>query len=177
MAFEVPVIETERLILRDQRLEDFPAFVEMWAHPDVTRYTTGKPLSREEAWVKFARMSGVWALTGYGFWALEEKASGAYVGQVGLADFRRDIEPCLDGKPEFGWGLVPAAQSKGYATEAINAALDWARRTLPAQTYCCIIDPRNAASIRVAEKCGFRRAGEAVYKNVAIAVFERAAFA
>lgn len=176
MAFEVPVIETKRLILRSQRLEDFPCYAEMWAHPDFTRYTTGKPLSREEAWVKFTRMSGLWALTGYGFWSLEEKSSGAYAGQAGLADFRRDIEPSLEGKPEFGWGLVPAAQGKGYATEAIIASLDWAQQTLPARTYCCIIDPANAASIRVAEKCGFERRGEAIYKSVAISLFERAAF-
>jgi RimJ/RimL family protein N-acetyltransferase len=176
MAFEVPVIETGRLILREQRLEDFYPYAEMWAHPDVTRFTTGKPLSREDAWAKFARMSGFWALSGYGFWALEEKASGAFIGQAGLADFRRDIEPSLDGKPEFGWGLTPAAQGKGYATEAISAALDWAQRTLPARTYCCIIDPANEPSIRVADRCGFERRCEAIYKNTPIAVFERTAF-
>lgn len=176
MALEVPVIETERLILRGRRTEDFPAYAEMWAHPDVVRYTTVKPLSREDAWTKFARMAGFWALTGYGFWALEEKASGSFIGEAGLADFKRDIEPSLDGKPEFGWGVVSAAQGKGYATEAIRAALDWAQRTLPARNYCCIIDPANEPSIRVADRCGFQRRCEAIYKNAPIALFEQAAF-
>lgn len=174
MGLDVPVIATERLILRGRRTEDFPTYAEMWAHPDVVRYTTVKPLSREDAWTKFARMAGFWTLTGYGFWALEEKASGAFIGEAGLADFRRDIEPSLDGTPEFGWGLVPAAQGRGYATEAIRAALDWACVNLPAQAYCCIIDRENAASVRVAEKCGFRKAAETVYKNAPIIIFERA---
>lgn len=174
---DVPVIETERLILRGRRADDFPAYVAMWSQPEVLQFTAPKALTREEAWTKFARMEGFWAITGYGFWVVEEKATGAFLGEAGLADFRRDIEPSLDGKPEFGWGFVASAHGKGFATEATKAALDWARGTLSARTYCCIIDPRNAASIRVAEKCGFRRVGEAVYKNAAIDVFERAAFA
>jgi RimJ/RimL family protein N-acetyltransferase len=175
MACNVPIVETERLILRAGRVEDFPAYAEMWARPDVARYITGKPLSREEAWSKFGRMAGLWALTGYGFWAIEEKASGAFIGEAGVADFRRDMEPSLDGKPEFGWGLVPSMQGKGYATEAVLAGLRWAAQSLNARTYCCIISPRNVASIRVAERCGFVKSAETTYKGEASIIYERPA--
>lgn len=174
MTFEVSVLETERLILRGRRVDDFPAYADMWAHPDVVRYTAGKPLSREEAWIKFARMAGLWALTGYGFWAVEEKASGKFIGEAGPAEFRRDIEPSLDGKPEFGWGFIPSVYGQGYATEAVSAALDWALKTRTEETYCCIIDRENAASIRVAAKCGFRKTTETVYKGAPVHIFERA---
>lgn len=174
MAFEVPVLETERLILRERRADDFPAYAEMWTRPEVVRFTTINPLSREEAWTKFARMAGFWAIAGYGFWAVEEKASGNFVGEAGLADFKRDIEPSLDGKPEFGWGFIPSVYGQGYATEAVGAALNWALTTRSEETYCCIIDPENAASIRVAAKCGFRKSVETTYKGCSIEILERA---
>jgi RimJ/RimL family protein N-acetyltransferase len=175
MSFEIPVIETERLILRGRRLEDFPAYAAMWAHPEVVRYIGGKPLTQEEAWVKFTRQAGFWALKGYGFWALEEKASGAFVGDAGAADFKRDLEPSLEGKPEFGWSLMPSAQGKGYATEAIKAGLEWAREALTATTYSCIIDSANAPSLRVAEKCGFRKVVETTYKGSPTLILEQPA--
>jgi len=175
MSIDIPVIETERLILRGRRLEDFPAYAAMWAHPEVVRYTGGRPLTQEDSWVKFTRQAGFWALKGYGFWTLEEKASGAFIGEAGAADFKRDLEPSLEGKPEFGWGLMPSAQGKGYATEALKAGLDWARGALSAKTYSCIIDPENAPSLRVAEKCGFRRVVETTYKGAPTLILERSA--
>jgi RimJ/RimL family protein N-acetyltransferase len=52
---DVPVVETERLILRGHTLDDFPAFAAMWADPAVTRFIGGAPLSQEESWGKFLR--------------------------------------------------------------------------------------------------------------------------
>lgn len=175
MICKVPVIETERLILRGRRLSDFPAYAGMWRDPAVVRFISGKPLTREEAWTKFTRMAGCWAINGYGFWTIEEKATGAFIGEAGAADFKRDLEPSLDGKPEFGWGLIPSAQGKGYASEALAAALSWARGNLEAETFCCIISPDNAPSIRVAEKAGFVKSGEAPYHGEPVAIFERSA--
>lgn len=168
-----PVLETPRLILRGRTVEDFPAYAAMWAAPEVARYTTIKPLGEEDAWVKFARMEGLWALTGYGFWLVQEKATGAVIGEIGLADFRRSITPSLDGMPEFGWVLAPSAHGRGYASEAVAAALRWAERKFPGATFCCIIDPANAASIRVAEAHGFRPIAVTPYKGVDIGIYHR----
>lgn len=169
----IPVIETPRLKLRGRTLEDFPAYAAMWGAPEVARHTTVTPLSREDAWGKFARMAGFWALAGYGFWLVEERATGAMIGEIGLADFRREISPALDGMPEFGWVLAPAAHGKGYAKEAAAAAIGWAEEKFPQTTFCCIIDPENAPSIAVAAALDFKPAGSATYKGKAISVFHR----
>jgi RimJ/RimL family protein N-acetyltransferase len=168
-----PRVETSRLILRERTVADFPAFAAIWAEPEVARYTTVTPLGEEDAWIKFARMAGLWALAGYGFWLVEEKATGAVIGEVGLADFKRAIAPSLTGMPEFGWVLSSCVHGRGYAKEAVGAALQWAEKKFPQTIFCCIIDPANAASIRVAEAYGFCRVALAPYKGHDIAIFHR----
>lgn len=166
-----PVVETERLILRGRRRDDFPAYAAIWAMPQATRFTSGVPLSAEDAWTKFARMEGFWSLCGYGFWIVEEKASGDLVGEVGLADFRRDIHSAFYTDAEFGWLIAPKVEGRGYATEALRASLDWALKNIRQTAYSCIIDPKNAASIRVAGKCGFSFAATSAYKGKEISLF------
>jgi RimJ/RimL family protein N-acetyltransferase len=169
----IPVVETDRLILRDRRLEDFPAYAAIWAAPESVRYTARTPIGREDAWIKFARMRGLWSICGYGWWIVEEKASGDVIGDVGLADFKRDITPSLDGMPEFGWLIAPQSHGKGYAKEAVGAALRWADRKFPETTFCCIIDADNAPSIRVAQAHGFNRVCVGVYKGLEVPIFHR----
>ncbi len=170
---EIPVLETERLILRGHRLEDFEACVAMWGDAGVTRFIGGKPFTREETWSRLLRYAGHWAHLGFGFWAIEEKASGAFMGELGFAEFKRDIKPSLEGMPEAGWALVAAAHGKGYATEALRAALAWGDKKFAGRTVCCIISPENAASIRVAEKCGFREFARTTYKGSPTVIFKR----
>lgn len=83
-----------------------------------------------------------------------DRATGAVLGDIGLLESRRAIIPELT-VPEVGWTLVPAAHGEGYAGEAMRAVLDWADANGIDRT-CCIIDPGNAASIRLAEKLGYR---------------------
>ncbi len=168
-----PFLETRRLILRGRTLADFPAYAAIWASPEVVRFTTRAPVGEEDAWHKFARMEGLWSICGYGWWIVEEKATGAVIGEIGLADFKRDIAPSLAGMPEFGWMLAPGAHGKGYAREALGAALGWADAKLPGVTFCCIIDADNAPSIRVAEAHNFRRVGVGAYKGREIPIYHR----
>lgn len=170
-----PVIETPRLILRGRRLSDFAAFAAMQADGDVMRYIANAPVSEEDAWGKFARMHGLWALTGMGFWLVEEKATGAVIGEVGLADFKRAIDPPLGPAPEFGWMLAASAQGKGYAAEALGAALSWGDRRFHGAQFCCIIDEENAPSVRLADRHGFGRERKALYKGKEVIVFRRPA--
>lgn len=172
---DVPTLETPRLFLRGRTVADFPAYVDMWADPVVTRHVTGKAFTREECWTRFARQEGLWSLMGYGSWAVIDKATGALIGDVGPADYGRDIEPSLAGKPEFGWAIATRFTGQGLATEALGAALAWARENIKAEAYCCIIDSKNAPSLRVAAKVGFERVGVAHYKGATLELFEQRA--
>lgn len=154
-------------------MEDFPAFAAMWADPGVTRFIGGRPFSEEEAWTRFLRYAGHWSIMKFGFWAVEELAGGGFLGEVGFADFKREIEPPIRNTPELGWVLVPRVHGRGYATEAVRAALQWGKLHLPARSTVCLIHPANLPSIRVAEKCGFNRSSQTTYKNEPTIIFVR----
>ena len=171
----VPALDTERLQLRGHTLVDVAECTAMWADPDVTRYIGGRPASAEDTWARVLRYAGLWARLGYGYWVARERGTGRFVGEVGLADFRRDQTPPLDGAPEVGWALAPWAHGQGFATEAVRAALAWSDAHIQPARSVCLIHPENAASLRVAEKCGFREAARATYKGAETLVLERCA--
>ena len=168
-------LETDRLIMRPHVRDDLDDCLAMWSDPTVTRFIGGKPSTREEMWARLLRYIGHWTLLGYGFWVVREKASGRFVGEVGFADFKRDLEPPLGDYPEMGWVLTPSMHGKGYATEAVQAALRWANAHWPATDSVCLIVPENVASLRVAARCGFVEHGRATYKNAPTIVLHRAA--
>ena len=114
----VPVIETERLILRAHRLEDFPALAAMWGDSAVSRFVGGKPATREECWARLLRYAGHWQLLGYGFWAVQWKNGAGLIGDVGFANWEREISPSLDGLPEGGWVFATEVHGRGIATSA-----------------------------------------------------------
>lgn len=151
-----PTLETPRLRLRPHRPDDLDACAALWADPGVTRFITGRAMTREETWARLLRYAGHWAWLGFGYWAVEEKARGAFIGELGFADFKREGLPRLAGRPELGWALSPAVHGRGYATEALGAALAWGDANLPAAETACIISPDNLASLRVAAKLGYR---------------------
>lgn len=175
MPTQAPVIETERLILRGHRAEDFEAIAAQWADPAVVKYIGGTPSSREASWSRLLRYPGHWQMLGFGYWILYEKnygAEGAFAGEIGLADYQREITPSLDGMAEMGWVIAPAFHGKGYAFEAAQAVLKWADTHLDRQ-LCCIIDPQHQASIRLAEKCGFVAETDTTYHGSATRIFLR----
>jgi RimJ/RimL family protein N-acetyltransferase len=172
-AIEVPILETERLRLRGHRLEDFAHCAAMWADPKVTQHVGGKPLTEEESWTKFLRYAGHWSLLGFGYWAVEEKATGNFAGEMGFADYKRDLQPSLKGVPEIGWVLAAEAHGKGYATEAVRALVAWGDAHFNSARTACIIAPENLASIRVAVKCGYRELQLATYKGKPTMMFVR----
>lgn len=152
---------------------DLDASAAMWGDPDVVRHIGGRPFTREEVWSRILRSLGLWAMLGYGYWAVEEKATGRFVGDVGFADFHRDFTPSIEGIPEMGWVLAPWSHGRGYASEAVGAAIGWAVSSLDAGELACIIDPGNAPSVRVAEKAGFREMTRALYKGGTTVIFKR----
>lgn len=169
----VPVIESARLRLRAHRAEDHAACLAIWSDPEVVRYIGGRPSTAEEVWKRLLQYVGLWSLLGYGYWAVEEKDSGRYIGDIGYADFRRDMQPSLQGMLEFGWALAPSSHGHGYASEAVAAISDWSRVHRPELREVCIISPDNQASIGVAEKAGFRLWQETRYHDSPTLVFTR----
>jgi RimJ/RimL family protein N-acetyltransferase len=170
---QAPEIRTGRLILRPHRLDDFEAMAAMWADPCVVRHIGGRAFARAETWQRLLRHPGQWSLLGLGGWAVEEAETGEYCGEAGFLEAMRDIEPGFGGAPETGWALRPAFHGKGYATEAMSAALAWADAHLSADRTVCIIDAGNAGSIRVAEKLGYLFEHEADFRGAPIDVYAR----
>jgi RimJ/RimL family protein N-acetyltransferase len=145
----------------------------MWADPAVTRYIGGKPFSEEETWTRLLRYVGHWSLLGFGYWVVEEKATGRFVGEIGFADYKRNLDPSFQDTPEAGWVFVAQSHGKGYATEAVRAVIAWGDAHFGTSRTFCIIHRENLASVRVAEKCGYRELQITTYKGHPAKVFVR----
>ncbi len=142
----IPRLETERLILRAPSEADLNAEAEFFAS-DASRFVGG-PLRRDETWRAIAMMLGHWMIRGYGFWGVEEKSTGVYVGHVGL--WYPEAWP----EAEIGWTLMSGFTGKGYATEAAQAARAHAYDVLGWDTAVSLIAPDNVGSRKVAERLG-----------------------
>lgn len=169
----IPVIETARLVLREHRKTDLPAYAALWADPVVVRHTSGVPQTLEESWRRLLFARGHWAVMKHGYWVVTERGSGRFVGEVGFADLHRDMRPSLEGMPEAGWIISPEFHGRGHATEAVNAIHAWGEKHFGRKRTCCIISPENDASIRVAEKTGYREVAQALYRDHPVIVFHR----
>jgi len=152
----IPVLETERLILRGFGPQDFEAYAAMMADPDVARFIAPAPMSRADAWRSLAATVGQWTLRGYGVWAVERKSDRALVGRVGM------IHP--EGWPalEIGWTLAKAYWGKGYASEAAAASMRYAFLTQAVDRLVSNIDAENVASQSVAMRLGETKGEERV---------------
>jgi RimJ/RimL family protein N-acetyltransferase len=159
-------LQTERLILRMFREEDFEQHARICADPEVTRYLgEGRPLSRLEAWRSMAMILGHWQLRGYGPWAVEERATGNLIGRIGF------FYP--EGWPDFelGWVLGQESWGKGYASEGASRALDYAFTEMGRDHVISLIDPENTASIKVAERLGEKVEGHTEVFGHAVLVY------
>lgn len=108
---------------------------------------------------------GHWMLRGYGQWALERKEGGASIGRAGLWN-----PPGWPGL-EVGWKLAQSEWGQGYATEAGQAAINWAWVNLNATQLISVIQPNNTASIRVAERLGMQQLRESTVKGQQVVIF------
>ena len=148
------IIESDRLILRMFREEDFEAYAKLTADPEVMRFLGGKTFDRLEAWRHMAFLLGHWHLRGYGHWAVEEKASGNLVGRIGF------LNPAEWPGFELGWTLAREYWGRGYATEGARRALKYGFDELDRPHIISLIHPDNNSSIRVAERLGEKVEGK-----------------
>jgi RimJ/RimL family protein N-acetyltransferase len=167
----VPRLATPRLVLDGHRPDDLDALAAMWADPAVYRGAGGRARPREEVWIRLLRSIGTWAVFGYGSWVVRHRDDGEAIGEVGLIEARREIAPPL-ALPEMGWTLASQAHGRGLAREALDAVLAWCDAGRIARTTC-IIDPDNAASLRLAERVSYRVVRDARYHDRPIRVLER----
>ena len=144
-------LETERLVLRVPRIEDFERYADMFARDELR--SIGGPLVRGDAWRRFLQMPGAWMLQGFAMFSVIEKTTGQWVGLAG------PWQP--DGWPgtEVGYSLHPDAWGKGYAVEGAAAAIDYAFDVLGWDDVIHCIDPDNTPSQRLAERLGSRNLG------------------
>jgi RimJ/RimL family protein N-acetyltransferase len=166
-------IETKRLLLDAHTVDDFEALAAMWADPEVVRHITGRPSSAQESWMRLLRYGGLWPLLGYGFWAVREKSSGRFVGDIGFADFHRQIEPPITGVPEAGWVFAAWAHGRGFASEALSAALAWLDGNVPIARSVCLISPANTTSVRLAERSGYLKSATVSFAGEDTLLYER----
>src|SRR5438105_12661017 len=147
-------LETDRLILRWFREDDFPAFLGMASDPEVMKFLTGQPQTEIEAWKSMAAYIGHWYFLGYGVWAVEEKSSGKLIGRIGV------MNPAGWPGFELGWTLARESWGKGYATEGARRALAYAFTEMDRSHVISCIAPDNTSSIKVAERLGETVEGE-----------------
>ena len=148
----IPILETERLILRGWKPdEDFEHYARFMADADVTRYLTGEPMSRADAWRNMAMMIGHWTIRGYGMWAVERKEDRAFLGRVGL--YNPEGWPAM----EVGWTLGKEYWGKGYALEAARTAMRYGFLTQNVDGLISVIQKDNVPSQKVAQRLGETR--------------------
>ena len=157
-------LHTKRLRLRQLRESDHQSLAQNHADPELTRFLGG-PATAADSWRWLLSMLGHWSLRGFGYWALEEKATGALCGAAGL--IRHFDRP----ETELGWRVFRAQQGRGFATEAGRRIREYAYGVLQLTTLVSYINPENAASMRVAERLGARRDGTIELRNETAVVY------
>ena len=173
MSREAPRIETERLVLRQYRKDDFRQHLEIVGDDEVMRYVGGAGISAEDCWRRVAGSVGSWTLLGFGGWAVARRSDDKLIGTVGLFNAWRDMEPQFGEDPEMGWIFAKDVHGQGLAFEVCAAALAWADQALGAVPIWAIVAPENAPSLRLAERLGFERLADSVYSNEPTAVLRR----
>ncbi len=146
----------------------------MWGDANVVRYISGNPSSAQQSWMRVLNYVGHWSLLGFGYWVVEETSSRRFVGEIGFADFKRGLDSSLHAVPEVGWALASDMQGRGFATEAVLAAVDWSDRHRQWERTICIVNAENVVSIRVATKCGYAEIRSFDHNGDRAVLFERA---
>jgi RimJ/RimL family protein N-acetyltransferase len=173
---EAPRIETERLVLRSWRKDDFRPWHAILQRPEVYEHFGANAFGIEDVWRRLQAAVGSWQLNGFGSWAVEQKADGRLVGNVGIFTAWRALEPEFGEEPEMGWIFAAETHGKGIASEACRAVLSWTEANLEPTPVWAIIAPGNAPSIKLAEKLGFEQVGETLYHEEPTLVLKRPAW-
>lgn len=177
MVREAPRIETDRLILRHWRKDDFRPYHALLQHREVHRHFGPDPMGQEECWRRLSAAVGSWDLVGFGGWAAVRKSDDRLVGMLSLFNAWRAFEPQFGEQPEMGWIFAHEVHGQGMAGEACRAVLEWAEANLAPTPIWAIIAPENDPSLRLAAKLGFAHVADTLYDNEPTVVLQRPAWA
>ena len=161
------------MLLRGFREDDLDEHAAILSDPIVMEHFGGHLFGREDSWRRLLGGVGLWSLQGTGLLAAERKSDGKLVGHVGLFDYHREISPSIEGVPELGYIFAAEVHGRGIAREACDALLKWADRTLDAQETVAIISIGNMPSIKLAERLGYERQPDGVYREEPISIWRR----
>ena len=149
----IPVIETERLVLRGPEPEDYPNFKHTFS--SYRSRFMGGPLNAYETWMLYAAEIGHWQIRGYGMWMIHDRKTDATLGMAG------GWKPAQWPEAEIAWIIWPETAGHGYALEATHAARKYFYNTLGWTGAVSYVDPKNLDSIRLAERLGATKDNEA----------------
>ena len=166
-------IDTPRLTLRMPVAEDFATLRPMASDPTMFRYSERRAMTAEESWALLLRHIGHWSIAGFGIFTVLERETGRFVGQVGASSFQRDLGEDFDPHPEMTWTIASAHRGLGYATEAAAAFLEVIDHQVACHRTVCLIHIDNQASLRVANKLGFRFYRRHEYRDYPAGLFRR----
>lgn len=162
MSATIPVVETDRLILREWRPADVDAYARLCAMPEVMRFMwPARPATVAESAYSAAQLQEHWLRWGFGHWAVQDRETGRFVGRTGIKRHPDwDLDPL---NTEVGWMYDPAVWGRGYATEGARAAVAFCFEEVGSPEVISIAHPDNRASHRVMEKAGLTYAGRRMW--------------
>lgn len=155
----IPVLETERLILRAPELADHAVYAGFLAQATGASKFYGGPCRPDEAFDRLSNDLGHWHLRGHGKWVVVERGSGQAVGGCGI------VHPLGWPCHELTWWLVEEARGKGYATEASAAAIRWGYEHLGLDPVLTHMRDENAAAHALARRLGGRVTGRETFPD------------
>jgi RimJ/RimL family protein N-acetyltransferase len=160
----IPVLETERLILREWRESDLENFAKFKMDKQAARFVTSLE-TISDCWREMAYFAGHWLLRGFGMWSVVLKDTGENIGHCGL------YYPHQWPEPEIGWSIFPGHQRNGYAHEAAKESLRYAYQVLGWTTAISLIANDNAPSIALAQKLGAVAEKPFQYRNTDCTIY------
>ncbi|WP_271079129.1 GNAT family N-acetyltransferase [Aurantiacibacter sp. MUD61] len=149
-----PMLVTERLELWLPKPQDMDAMFDIVSDSQTQRFLGPTPTYPDHV-TRFSRNAGSWALYGYGMFLLRRRGDAELIGNCGIFFSHRGLGEDFDSRPEAGWIIAAPHTGKGYASEAMQAVMQWFDREHASETVC-LITLGNDPSFRLAEKLGFR---------------------
>lgn len=151
------ICESDRIIIREQEVLDVKRLYEIYADPDTTKYTEGLyPKEEDEIDYMKKYIANQYKFFEFGLWAIVDKNSGSLIGRAGIST-RADFEEL-----ELGYVIAKEYRNKGYAKEACEMILQYAKEELYLEKIQAFTRKENSASVALLQSLGFNKIGNEI---------------